>query len=574
MRTALASLFSLLLPLSSFAQSGVTLSNFSPATVAAFGTLTVNGAGFDPANAAISVVVSPRGGAALTIPVYSATATAVTVVIPPVVSLATADLFDAPVVADVQVVQVTRSSVTTSNVLGGVTLNPAPQSSRPAGSVTRAFINTTVELNNDLRTAAASMPQIAGWMPKIDAMASSQSELASAAQTIAADRSRLVKLSSSNGVALLVGERSLRLSDRALLAFVKRTNEQYASAAGSAGAPGPMAVPLGCSCSVVTGDPEIDKDFCEFRKNPCQALALAKKVVPAAAAGVYGTMIGGVIGFATNGLVEAGAFGVSRTAEYIGVGFSFVASQAMNHLAAVSAGAERPTIPQMARDLGANIIDAVTKSGLPVFGSLNSGLGLLEAIEIDSVNTAAGPAPTARGGAVLPAPPSKTPSGTRPVTALVIQPDHSVTNTVVAASETPATVPFTAAVVPPLGAGGVDGLYSGQIDGNCVLTGSDGKVNDIKADGGIFFIVKDGRFDGGTISSSGAIRLGESFWGALTLGTPIPGSCDGAGHLSIDGLAARGAFYCELKSSGPPSILNTNDACVGTWDLTRLPLPQ
>src|SRR5688572_12118202 len=78
----------------------VTITSFNPGTVPTLGSLTVNGAGFDPANGAISIVIAPRGGLTTTVPAYYADAGSLKIVVPPLVENATGELFSVPVVAD------------------------------------------------------------------------------------------------------------------------------------------------------------------------------------------------------------------------------------------------------------------------------------------------------------------------------------------------------------------------------------------------------------------------------------------------------------------------------------------
>lgn len=102
------------------AQGSIFITFPDRAAAATLGSLGINGNGFDPANSAISVVFTARGAVTATVPVYFSNATTIHVLVPPLVDAATGNLFDVPTSADLQVVQVSASSVITSNVIGGI----------------------------------------------------------------------------------------------------------------------------------------------------------------------------------------------------------------------------------------------------------------------------------------------------------------------------------------------------------------------------------------------------------------------------------------------------------------------
>src|SRR5438093_5674821 len=76
----------------------ISIARLDVTTAATMGSVTITGTGFDPANAAISVVVSPRAGLAATVPAYFADATSLRFLVPPLVERTTSALIDLPLV--------------------------------------------------------------------------------------------------------------------------------------------------------------------------------------------------------------------------------------------------------------------------------------------------------------------------------------------------------------------------------------------------------------------------------------------------------------------------------------------
>ena len=205
------------------AQSVVSISSLSAPTVATFGSLTITGTGFDPANGAISVTIVAGEGGSATVPVYFADATSIKVITPPLFETTTASLFDVPVVADIQVVQVTSSSVSTSNVLGGLIVEPLPSipNSVATGLMTRAFLHVTKAVQNDLRTALAPFPQFSDLVLASEAFDVELQILIDAATAIADNPERTVTLNTPTDHALVLTVDALRVADRIAAGIVR-----------------------------------------------------------------------------------------------------------------------------------------------------------------------------------------------------------------------------------------------------------------------------------------------------------------------------------------------------------------
>ena len=107
-------------------QASIAITSLSALQAQPFGSLTISGSGFDPTNGAISVILTPEGvGTPMAIPVFSATATALQVIVPPFFNQTSGSF--SPGVVDLQAVQLSGSMVATSNVITGLAISAPPQ---------------------------------------------------------------------------------------------------------------------------------------------------------------------------------------------------------------------------------------------------------------------------------------------------------------------------------------------------------------------------------------------------------------------------------------------------------------
>ena len=552
MKARLLALGFVLVAAPSFAQN-ISISSFERSTIASFGALSVNGAGFDPANGAISLIVIPRGGVAVTIPVYSASSSNVKAIVPPLINSTNGELFDTPIVADVQAVQMTRSTLSTSNTLGSLTINPPPQAPGAVGTATIAFLKTMLDVNTDLRAGLRNSAALAPLVAKSNEMTASTNQLIDAAKLVAGGADRTASLTSTDGQPLGMSQKALRISDRLVVAYVQQTVER-ASTAGAV-VSGPMdEVPGGCNGNSYTGDAQIDRLFSDFRKNPCNAYSVAQKVVPAAAAGVYGAELGFLAGWAAGGLASAGV-----VAEEAATALGWLTGQAINYAAATFAGTDPPTIMSTARDAGATVLDTIKARGLPIFSGLNTGIGLGEIIE-SAVTQAKGPNTNApQGGVMVAAPPAAPPGGvvanvTRTVLGFVTQPAAPPTVQTVAVSSAPSTQPLTLVTLPAPTAARFNGTYSGSTAGSCSVTTPDG-VFTSGGSGPLNFTVLNGVISdgGGTVSSNGVVTSNAVVAGAA--------SCSWGGRFWEDGTNAGVSGW--LGCSAPFTV------CSFSWSAAR-----
>lgn len=524
------------------AQSSISLTALDRQTVATLGALVVHGNGFDPANAAISVVVAPRGGVAVSVPAYFANAVALKIVVPPLVETATSRLFDVPVVAEVQVVQVSATAVVTSNVLGGLTIEPAPSTSAPPGALTTALLLLTRDVQRILRTALASNPRFARVVDSSRALDAEWQAMIDVATAIAGDPGRTMTLATTNGDPFVVTSDALRVSDRIAYAIAKEVSAEL-----SAGAAAPAAV----TCPPTTGDPRADQMFCSLHGYYDPLATRGPAMIQTGAAFTYGIPLALLGGQAAAGF---GAAGLVSEAAATGLGLAM--APATSHLSAYATGAALPSAGSTFTDLGLSILDNFAFLGLPITSGINAAVQLAAEYE-QAANAPNGPSATLpQQGVVVAAPPQRVPANTRPVIAYQGLGIGSTARWL-SATTTQQILPIVSVTLPPPEVARFNGLYSGSVDGSCTSPGegsvtTPGAVSMTVSNGTI--AITSGGTGSGTVTASGQVdsaaaavagatcRWGGRFW------------ADDAGRAG-----AQGSWSCSIAGA----------ACSGTWNVKK-----
>ena len=532
------------------AQGSLTLTSFESVTIPSFGIVTLVGSGFTPATSAISVIVTPRSGLPMTLPVYQATATSVKAVVPPLLSSETGSLFDVPAVASVQVVQVNRSTVMSSNVLSGLTVNPAPAARGAVGSATRAMLKTILDVNADLRYGLASSSARAAQLAAIDAMTVPTTSTIAAVEAVAANRGRVAALPTVNDRPLAISESALRTSDRLVLAYLA----QVKAIAGAV--PGPTArsaeaVPLGCQCIAYMDDPVADADFCEFRKRPCLAYQVGRKVVPEAAKFVYGTMLSA--GLSTHALIT----GTKKAIDVVDAAWDALRGGVLTYAAAIVTGNDPPPLSEVVKKQGLKLVEDVIVGGSPVTKAAYEALKLGAETE-EAIGKAKGlSADAPKGGLLVSAPPPDASPNGQAVKALLADGGASVTVTV---QNSASTQTLAAAAVPPTTPARFNGTYLREDHETCSISydGIGSGAGDMPVSMSTFKVAA-GAIDGRIteISSSGS-------YSSRTVTSQL--TCLESGQFWADGLqgGASGSGFCETTVPGGKT------SCTQTWTATRL----
>lgn len=181
------------------------------------GVLTVTGAGFDP-NASPSLRFTNASGYSVTVPAVAATATSLSVPVPPLIDTATGEFSSGSV--SVQVTQANGSQV--SNSFAGLTLNALPSATnRPAGTLTLAFLKQALTLAQQHKTALASSSlNNTQTAAAIDRQLSLLPALISAVEQIMASPSSAPSWGTVKDRTLTLDTQALRNSDRLLLSML------------------------------------------------------------------------------------------------------------------------------------------------------------------------------------------------------------------------------------------------------------------------------------------------------------------------------------------------------------------
>ena len=181
------------------------------------GVLTVTGAGFDPA-ASPSLRFTTASGYAVTVPAVAASATSLTVPIPPLIDTATGEFSSGGV--SVQVTQASGSQI--SNNYSGLSLNALPSATnRPAGTLTLAFLKQALTLAQQHKTTLASTRlNSTETAAALDRQLSLLPALISAVEQTMASPTSAPAWGTIHGHTLTLDTQALRNSDRLLLSML------------------------------------------------------------------------------------------------------------------------------------------------------------------------------------------------------------------------------------------------------------------------------------------------------------------------------------------------------------------
>lgn len=528
-----------------WAQSSVSITAVDRPSAPTFGVIIINGNGF-LTTAAISVVFSARDAVTATVPVAAVTPGSVRVAVPPLINSSTGNLFDTPVVVDVQVVQTTSTSVMTSNVLGGLTVEALPHADGPPGTFTRAFLRTILDIQNDLRTARRSSSAFGDVVNASQSFTDAQASLIDSVALILGAQDATASLPTPDSLPLSVSQRTLRAMDRVGSGFVQQANSIYRAAE-----PNPPARSTSCACNPIS---DLDRSLCEFRQNPCSGYEPSRRVNVDVAANLYGAQFSALGGWAAGGLSNASQVG-SETAGGIGL----IVAQAFAYVAAVISGTEPPGSSSL-RDNGLLLLEDLMNSGLGVFAGLKSATELTQAAE-SLIHQAKGASSTSpQGGLITPAPlPQNPPANTRPArvyTGIGVGPKW------IATPVNQQVTTLTAATIPTSPVSRFNGTYAGTAGAVCTISGPDiGSMTQSASEAVTGIVVLNGTITGGgTVSDTGR------FTAPAVSASGI--SCTTGGFFWSVGTAATeaGATGSVTCSGGVPGA---TIRCAGTFILRR-----
>ena len=204
------------IPISARQSATLAITSLDRGSLKPFQKLTIRGSGFDPAGA-ISVVFTPRArGSKVSVPAFAATTTAIEVIVPPIPDTTNGFGFGA---TDVQVVQVTATAVSSSNVQTGFDIQPM-RSVSSRGSLLRGYLRALRPVLEQAKTGSRASD---ATRAAVDAYLQSQTELLEKVERIVNDASYATTLTTGDNSQLVLDARALQYTDQLLMAFMEGT---------------------------------------------------------------------------------------------------------------------------------------------------------------------------------------------------------------------------------------------------------------------------------------------------------------------------------------------------------------
>jgi hypothetical protein len=534
--------------------SELQIDSFSETSVDPLAQLTITGTGFDPTNAAISVLLIPEsGGTPIAVPAFAATSTTVQIAVPLFLNEGTGTFTVGNM--NLQVIQLDGSTLSTSNVLTGLTINapPAVPTGVAAGAITLAFLAESSNVSSAIQTDASTNPSLATLGTDLAQYNTDLSSLGSAIAPIANGTSQSATVPTADGLTFSLNPQVVALSDQLILTYLQQFVAQMGTSLPTASTSARRGKELGSaqrrsvspsgqastSCSFNTGDPATDAEFCSFQDYGQNQYTVGVQAVQLGAKIETGLYLGILGGWAVEGLE-----GASLVGENAAQALQIAWSAASSNIAAFVTASKPPPLYDSLKGAVAQIVDNSTLGGIGILPAAVDSVAIYnDASEL--APSSAGEAP--EGGVIVTGPQQNAPTGTTIVFGSQIA-DGSTTTTEFAAPNTQQTESISAATVNQTG-----------FDLNFSATGS----------------------GGGTISATplGAIcgsNCYEYASGTPVILTPNPssgsafagwsGACSGTGTCSVtmkSNLAVSATFTNGTTDAVTPLNVGSVGGCAG-----------
>jgi hypothetical protein len=380
---------------------GLTISSLSTSSADPFSLLTITGSGFHPVNSAISVLFVPNGsGVPIAVPAFSASADSLQVVVPPFLNRTSG--FSSGVM-NVQAIQVSGSSLMTSNTIGGLNVGSLPSipSSNLPGAVTGAWINSGLIVLQNIQTFAGSTPSYADLLSASNALGSDMTSSLQAIDSIKANPTQTQNLATVDGSPFVLDAATLAASDRLVLAYL----QQFLSFVQTQPATSLTTTVLHRSAQatcVADLDPVTLTMICDGRAYNQQFAQVGSAILPPAAAFVYGQWLSLAGAF---GAAELLAAGVSEAAVNA---FQLVWAASGPYFSALAAGGPAPPLKEPATEVATTLVDIqLSPLGTMLSGVLFAAELVSEANKVSSAPMGSAP----RGGLIVSDPTTQPPPG-------------------------------------------------------------------------------------------------------------------------------------------------------------------
>ncbi|MCX6224776.1 MAG: hypothetical protein NTV01_08530, partial [Bacteroidia bacterium] len=331
--------------------------------------LTISGSGFDPANSAISVLFTPNGsGVPIAVPVFSASANSLQVIVPPFLDRTSG--FSSGVM-DVQAIQMSGSSLMTSNTIGGLNVGSLPliPSSDLSGAVTGAWINSGLMVLQNIQTFAGSTPSYADILSASNVLGSDMNSSLQAINSIKANPTQTKNLTTLNGSPFVLDAATLAASDRLVVAYLQQFLD-FVKTPSAALLTTTLLPRSALATCVADLDPTTLTMICDGRTYNQQFAQVGSAVLPPAAKFVYGQWLSLAGAFAASGFLAAGVSEAAVNA------FQLVWAASGPYVSALAAGGPAPTLKEPATEVATTLIDRVLNGAGTVLSGVLFGADL------------------------------------------------------------------------------------------------------------------------------------------------------------------------------------------------------
>lgn len=542
------------------AQTGtIAITSLNKATARPFSRLVITGSGFEPDQAEIAVVFLPGTGtgptpnaniATTAIPVHTATATSLEIMVPALVDADTAALTAGQV--GVQVVQTSSTSVMTSNVLPGLSVSavsPVPAGVAP-GAVTRAYVQAGLNVLTGVRTDLASNAEMT---PLLGTLHADQTDLAEAVGKIVGKQDLALNRPTKDGNPFTLDAQTLTTSDQLIAAYL----EQVVPALETQAPPltgRDLMTAASTPCPTSTGNAFTDDLICR-KQHLDQENAQKAREAWQFGARLEMELTLGILGNWTGAALSAVGVVAASTANALQLLWAATTPYLTNYATLQPP----PPLSKPLQNVGTELLDQMMFRGVPI---TSSAVNAVEAYKGASKLASGGE--TSERGLVVPASSLREQAGSRAATIVrrgdpastpcVLRTAECITVTDVSVPSSQSTVPLASATLPPLSATQFDGAYTGTMNFTLRVT-VDGEdfVQTISTP--ISFNVVNGVMEGGgVISPEGRLQFSSSAGGV---------TCTLGGRFVITPqtrrVLANGGIFC----SGPGVV------ATGTWSAVR-----
>jgi len=444
------------IPIAARQSATVSIASLSRASVKPFQRLVITGSGFQPATSAISVVFNPRQrGVKISVPAYAVSATQVEVIVPPIPDPQNSGFGFGAV--DVQVLQISNDTVSSSNVLTGLDLVPmtAVPAAMKAGALTRGYVRVLQTLLSSTKSGSRATP---ATQAAIDTYLTAQNEILTNIDRIIADPTSATTINTGDNSQLVLDAPALRFTDQMLLGYLEGVSTFAASRESAMHA---AALP---SCEPDTGDLDANNLLCGFFRSVASETAKW---------GGWVLVGGGAVAVAAAVIAQSPL--IALTAGVVAVGLALVAANYLvgTYILSTAAGAnDSISYSETIRDQGRKILDTAKEYGaaLPVAD--------IAAMDLFATNAAAAEIPSQgpQGGTAVTMP-GRDPSGGGSTVTVFRGRGTAATAERVTVPAGASTKPIADVRLPAAAAGIFDGSYTGSIswyafDGEDSLTGT------------------------------------------------------------------------------------------------------